>query len=505
MTDRLKIPASPGTPLWRRLDAALRQGIESGRWKPGDRVPSVADLASDLHVSRLTVLKAFRGLEEEGLLASHVGRGTFVTGGAASSPSLSPGAPMPSPETKPEVARALRRLREGWAQGLRELMNVERRPGTIDLSGGVPSPDTVPAGLLERLSREVVRRDPRRLYAYGGPAGLLEFRTALARTLASRGLPVSPEEVIATNGSQQAVSLVAAWAHEEGRQVLCETPTYTGIPAAFMLFGHTVRSVPWTEDGLDLDVLASVGRDRRPLLYVCPDFHNPTGRTLSEGARRAIANWARASDAYVVDDQIFREMRFEGTEPPSLYSLLPPGRRLLVGSVSKSFMTGLRVGYLVADAPVVAALLPFKRAMDLGGPSLVQAIAAAFLADGYAGHLETMRGFYRARRDAAVEALQAHMPDGTTWTKPAGGFQMWATLPEGASSISLFLQGIERGVAIVPGPAHDIDGRYASSFRLGYGHGTPARIRAGVRRLSEAARAVLLSPSHDARGLSLPV
>jgi DNA-binding transcriptional MocR family regulator len=384
-------------------------------------------------------------------------------------------------------------------------MSVERRPGTIDLSGGVPSPDTVAEGLLERLARQVARRDPRRLYAYGGPAGLRELREAVAERLACAGTEVSPDEVIVTNGSQQAVSLVAAWAREDGRHVLCETPTYTGMPGAFMLFGHAVHSVPWQGDGLDLSALASAGRDRRPLLYACPDFHNPTGRTMTAGARRAIAAWARETGAWVVDDQVFRELRFEGDAPPGLYSLAPPGRRFLVGSISKSFMTGLRVGFLAADAATVQDLLPYKRHMDLGGPALVQAIATEFLDDGYDEHLAKVRALYRARRDVALDALEAHMPAGTKWSRPEGGFQTWVTLPGETSSIRLFLAGIERGVSIAPGPAHDLDGRYGSSFRLGYGIGSADDVRRGVQRLGEAARALRSAPALDAPSLALHV
>jgi DNA-binding transcriptional MocR family regulator len=510
MPARLRLPPADGRPLWARLDAALRSAIEQGRWKPGDRLPSVADLAKHLGVSRLTVLKVFRALEKEGLLASHVGRGTFVTGGASQAGasgarSPSPAPPAPSPEPKPEVARALRRLREGWARGLRDLMSVERRPGTIDLSGGVPSPDTVPEGMLEKLARKVVRNDPRRLYAYPGPAGLRELREAIAKALSRSGTDVGPDEVIVTNGSQQAVSLVAAWAREDGRHVLCETPTYTGVPGSFMLFGHAVHGVPWEGAALDPAALAAAGRDRRPLLYACPDFHNPTGQTMPEAARRAIAHWARESGAVVLDDQIFRDLRFEGDPVPSLYATCAPGRRFLVGSISKSFMTGLRVGFLAADAATVRDLLPYKRHMDLGGPALVQAIAAAFLDDGYEEHVRKVRALYRARRDAALEALEEHLPAGTTWTRPEGGFQLWVTLPAGLSSIQLFLSGVERGVAVTPGPAHDLDGRYVSSFRLGYGSATPEEVRTGIRRLGEAAKALRSAPALDAPSLALHV
>lgn len=146
-------------------------------------------------------------------------------------------------------------------------------------------------------------------------------------------------------------------------------------------------------------------------------------------------------------------------------------------------MPGLRVGYLVADRPMIGELLTYKRYMDVAAPSLVQAIAATFLRNGYSKHLDKMRAYYRVRRDAALAALEEFMPEGVRWTRPQGGFQLWVTMPTGVSSIQLFLRGIEQKVSIVPGPPHDVDGRYLNSFRLGYAHGTPEEIRTGVRRL----------------------
>ena len=332
------------------------------------------------------------------------------------------------------------------------------------------------------------------------------MRTAIARTLTKAGTPVTAAEVIVTNGSQQAMNLVAAWARDAGRSVLCETPTFTGAPGAFMLFGHPVTSVPWSGDRLDgVALRAAAGPGSKPLLYVCPDFHNPTGLTLDLAARQDIAAWARATDAVVVEDQIFREMRYQGTAPPSLYGLLPVGRRFLVGSVSKAFMTGLRVGFLVGDAALIAEMLPYKRTMDLGGPALMQAMAAAFLDDGWEQHVVALRATYRARRDAALAALEAHMPKGVTWTKPEGGFQLWVTLPGDLSAVSVFLQAIERGVEIQPGPAHDIDGRYGSSFRLGFAQATPDEIRVGVERIAAIVASLLSQGVRGARGPGVPV
>jgi GntR family transcriptional regulator/MocR family aminotransferase len=486
----LRLGADDGAPLYRRAEGAIRSAIEDGRLKPGDRVPSVVDLAARWKVHKLTVLKAFRRLEADGLLESHVGRGTFVRSAV---PSPSPSALVPASSATRAAPPAPRtpRQREAYDRRLREWMASARRSGAIDLVGGVPSAEGIPDGLLGRLAQKALSKDPQRLYGYGGPAGLPELREAIARTLAREGTEVSPEDVIVTNGSQQAIALVAAWARDEGRAAFVETPSFTGIDGAFALFGHDVQSVPWADGAFDVAALRASAGGRRGVAYVCPDFHNPTGWTMPVDARRALAAWAREEDGAVVDDEIFRPMRFEGEAPQSLYSLLPAGRRFLAGSVSKSFMTGLRVGFLVADAPVVADLLTPRRHMDLGSPALVQAIAAAFLDDGYEEHVARMREANRARRDAALTALEEAMPKGVRWTRPEGGFQMWVTLPDGASSIDVFLEGVDRGVAIAPGPVSDTGSRWTSSFRLGYGHGTPQDVREGVRRLAGAVEAVL--------------
>jgi GntR family transcriptional regulator / MocR family aminotransferase len=485
MALKLKLKPNSAAPLYRQIEQAVRAAIAGGNLKPGERLPSAVDLAKDLGINKLTAVKAFQLLEKSGLVRSEVGRGTFV---AASGETTGAAAPA---EARIDVAKSVRRLREGFARGLREMMAMERPPGTINLSGGAPAPTSVPDDLLPKLARDALARNPGRLHDYAGPAGLEELRTQLAATLARRGIEVSPDEILITNGSQQAISLVGAWAREDGRTAISETPTHLGLPGALMLFGHAVQTVPWDGNGPNLEQLRALAGRERALFYVCPDFQNPTGLTMPTEARAALADFARRSDTCVLVDEIFREMRFEGAEPQSLYTMLPAGRRILVGSISKSFMPGLRVGYLVADRPLIAELLPYKRYMDLGCPSLVQAIAAAFLKNGYAKHLEKMRTYHRVRRDAALEALEASMPEGVRWTRPQGGFQLWVTMPAGVSSIQLFLQGIEQGVAINPGPVHDVDGRYLSCFRLGYAHPTPDEIRTGIGRLATIVESML--------------
>jgi DNA-binding transcriptional MocR family regulator len=506
MAWKLRLKPNGGTPLYKQIESSIRDAIGSGRLKSGERIPSVADLAAELKINRITVHKVFQRLEKAGLLRSEVGRGTFVAAngdGPPQSASVGAGGGFNGEPVKPEVARSVRRLREGYAGGLRQLLAIERRPGTINLSGGVPSQENIPAGLVERLTRDVFRKNPARIYEYCGPAGMLELREALRERLARRGVSVTSDEIIITNGSQQAISLAAAWARDESRAALCETPTYTGVPGCMMLFGHAVQSVPWENGAPNLDTLRGLSAGRRVVFYLCPDFHNPTGQSLSTAARQELAGWARQTDALVIDDEIFREMRFEGEEPPSLYSLLPPGRRVMVGSISKTFMPGLRVGFLVADRPLAGELVPYKRYMDVGGPSLTQAIAAEFLRDGYDQHLETIRAIYRERRDVALAALKEQMPTGVTWTRPQGGFQLWVTLPRQVSSVQLFLDAVEHGVSINPGPVSDIDGRYLNCFRLGYGHATPGEIRVAIARLAEIVGKLAARGADDSSGLGI--
>jgi len=480
MNWKLRLNPDGGAPLYQQIDHAIRAAINGGQLKDGERIPSVVELSRKLGINKLTVVKAFQKLEKAGLVHSEVGRGTFISTPVSQAPAILDGEPAP------EVARSIRRLREGYARGLRELMMIERRPGTINLSGGVPNPDTVAEDLLERLCREVLAHHPRRLYEYAGPAGLPELREAIARRLAP-AIPIAPDEIIQTNGSQQALSLAALAAREDGRLALCETPTYSAIPSMFMMYGETVQSVA-RETGtsaLNVDQLAAASAGRRVVLYVCPDFQNPTGETMSAGHRHELAQWARRNDALVIVDEIFRDLRFEGDEPPSLYAMLPPGRRILVSSISKSFMTGLRSGFLAADRAIINELLAFKRYVDLGGPSLTQAISAVFLRNGYDEHLQKVRAAYRVGRDAAVGGLEKYMAKSVAWTRPQGGFQLWVTMPPAISSIQLFLAAAEQGVSIVPGPAHDVDGRFLNCFRLGYGYCPPEEIRTGIARLGQ--------------------
>lgn len=492
-------------PLYAQLRDAIALAVKEGRLRPGDRLPPVTALSKDLGVTQATVRRALEDLTHDGLVTSHVGRGTFVAEPAGSAAEAAPEADrsrsapaLPSPESR----EASMRLRAGVARSLEALMPLGRRPGLIRFNAGSPDLGLLPDDLLPDLVRQALESHPRDFLDYGDPLGLPALREALAERLSRSGHSVDPEQILVTSGSQQGIGILAQWALETRADVLCETPCYAGATKAFSLLGHWVEAVPRDEEGPSPERLARLGSLRSPLLYVCPLLHNPTGLDMSPARRKAVLEWLARRDGLLVADEVYRELHLDGPETPSFLGRVNDGRVALLGSLSKTVMPGLRVGWIVTGRNWSRRLPPFRQAMDLGGPPLMQGLALALLRSGqYDAHLDRAREAYRRRRDLLLSALADHMPQGVTWTTPQGGFNLWVRLPEGYSSIALFLAAIEHGVAIVPGPFLDIDHRFVNAFRLAYGAVPESDIPDGVARLAEAVTALLGHPPGD-NGLS---
>ncbi len=497
---RLKLKTTGPKPKYRQMMDFVSSAVASGRLKPGDRIPSVAELANRLSVNKATVVRAFRELERQKLIVSQVGRGSFVAARALKNGETvqrDGDADDQAVLTRPEVVGLVRRLRDTHVAGVVQLLGVDPPKPFINLWAGVPPETTIPPGLLERAAVRAIRHHREALYRYHHN-GLPQLRERLAKWLSTRGYDLAPDQILITNGSQQAIGLIATWALNEQRTAVVETPTYIGTPRLFMQTGTMLETIPWDGPQLRPDRLVRAVRARPSVVYCCPEFHNPTGQCLSADGRAALVETATRWDAVVVVDDIFRDLRFAGKETPSLYAQLPPARRMLVGSFSKTFMPGLRIGFLAADRPLIEDLALIRRWMDLGGSPMTQAIMADLLENTYPGHLETMRAHYRQRRDAARDALRSSMPDGVTFTVPDGGFSLWVQLPSGSSAIQVYLRALEQGVTIYPGPAHDIDGRYLNCFRLCYGWPSPDEIRRGVEILGRIVRETLKRGPVDA-------
>lgn len=501
--DKVKLSRRSDLPLYAQLRDGIRDQIRGGILKPGERLPAVVEFSKTLDVTQATVIKAFAELSKEGHIESYVGRGTFVKA-SPPSPSQTHASPIasftrsPVEPVDPEFTMAVRQLRVNTTRNLEALNVLSQRPGLIHLTAGIPDPSIAAPGILAKLAGEALQGGENAYRRYGHPQGMPELREALARRMDPSGTKISAEQILITSGSQQAVSILAQAALERNMRIACEVPCYTGMPNAFAAMGHWVESVPRDSRGPIPGRFRRFGGGRPTMFYLVPEMHNPMGTDIAPERREELVVWAQAENATIVADEIFHDLRFEAPAPPSLIEDVGIERTVVIGSLSKSFMCGLRVGWLLASAERVNSFLGLKRAMDISGPPLMQGIALALLGSGaYDEHLIKAREHYRIRRDVVLEALKRCMPENVTWTCPLGGFHLWVELPSGYSSIALYLLAIERGVVIAPGPQMDIDHRFVSSFRLSYGSVEPAKLRESVELLADAVTQLLKAPPND--------
>ncbi|MFI7242911.1 PLP-dependent aminotransferase family protein [Streptomyces qinglanensis] len=401
-------------------------------------------------------------------------------------PSTSAG-PVPAP-APPLAARAA----SVGSSPVREILALTERPEVISFAGGLPAPELFAAQEIRAAYDGVLADEPRRVLQYSTTEGDPALRAAVAGRLAARGLPTGPDELVVTTGSQQALTLLATALLEPGDTVLVEDPTYLAALQCFGFAGARVVPVRSDDAGLDPVALAeAVERERPKLLYLIPTFQNPTGRTLPLERRRAVAEIAARYGMWIVEDDPYGELRFEG-EPEPWVAALPQAadRTVLLGSFSKVLAPGLRLGWLRAPAALRRACVVVKQSLDLHCSTVDQAAAARYLADNdLDAHLARVRDAYRERRDALLGGLAAALPPGSTWNHPQGGMFVWARLPEGADATELLHDAVARDVAYVPGAPFFAGPADPASLRLSFTTHSPEEIREGLRRLGGALRA----------------
>ena len=318
---KIKVDRRSGQPLYAQVRDALRGAIEDGKLAPGDRLPTVDAFAKQVGVTQATIRRALKDLKATGQIDSHVGRGTFVVDPASRpEPAAAPEPPRPAfarlplEPVDPEFALAARRLRMGIAESLESLNVLSRRPGLIHLDSGEPDPSVARAGVLDDMVAEAMKAGQAAYQGYAAPMGSESLRRRIALRLSSAAHPIEADQIMITNGSQQAIAVLAQAALEEGRRVICETPCYMGIPRAFGAIGHWVESLPRDEQGPMVERLQRIETAQRAMVYLCPELHNPMGTDLSAERRAALIAWARANDGLLVADEIFRDLRFDS--PP---------------------------------------------------------------------------------------------------------------------------------------------------------------------------------------------
>jgi 2-aminoadipate transaminase len=366
---------------------------------------------------------------------------------------------------------------------IREILKVTERPGIISFAGGLPSPRTFPVDAFREACGRVLDTDGRGALQYAASEGYGPLREAVAAMLP---WDVDPAQVLITTGSQQGLDLVAKVLIDAGSRILVETPTYLGALQAFMPMEPEVVGVASDADGIDIEGLTAAATGAR-FLYVLPNFQNPTGRTMSDAGRQALAQRAAELGLPLVEDNPYGDLWFDAPPPAPLSARNPDGC-VYLGSFSKVLAPGLRLGFIVAPQAIFPKLLQAKQAADLHSPGFNQRMVAEVIKDGFLDrHVPTIRALYKSQRDAMLAALAREMQGlGVEWNAPDGGMFLWARLPQGMSAIDLLPRAVDKGVAFVPGApfyAQDPDTR---TLRLSFVTATHEQIDTGIAALARA-------------------
>lgn len=376
------------------------------------------------------------------------------------------------------------------ASEIRALFAVASRPEVVSLAGGMPFTAALPFDIISEVASEVLAKEGPTALQYGGGQGDPRLRDVLVELMSMEGIHASGEDVVVTVGSQQALDLLARMFCDPGDVIVAEGPSYVGALSAFSQYQVEVRHAPLDDDGLDPAVLAQVlsRLDREgkhvKLLYCVPNFHNPAGVTMSAERRGRVLELARRHNVLVVEDNPYGRLGFESDPPPALRSQ-DADNVVYLGSLSKIFCPGLRIGWALVPPSLRERMVIVKEAADLSSSNFAQAMAFRYFAEyPWRETLKELRIIYRERRDAMLEALGEEFPAGVRWTRPQGGFYVWADLGPQLDTRAMLAKAIAARVAYVPGGAFYADGQGASCLRLSYCFPSPERIHEGVRRLS---------------------
>lgn len=375
---------------------------------------------------------------------------------------------------------------------IRELLKLTRRGGIISFAGGLPDPATFPVAELKTITAQVLEREPNLALQYGPTEGDGRLRDELVRWMAKDGLRVTRDQVLITIGSQQGLDLVGRVFLDPADLVVVERPSYMAALQVFRMYRVEMVGVDQDDDGMRMDRLDETlaglgGAGKRPkIIYVVPDFQNPSGVTMSEPRRRRLLELARRYRTLVVEDNPYRELRFEGEAPPPVAALDEDGRVIYLSTFSKTLAPGMRIAWMAARSEFIQQFVTAKQGMDLCCPAFTQAIAAEFCASGaiYA-RVAGIAALYRRKRDVMLAALAREMPPGVSWTHPHGGLFLWVRLPEGMDTEQLLRPAIEEeGVAYVVGSGFYADGGGKNTMRLNFSFPSEAEIDEGIRRLA---------------------
>lgn len=382
-----------------------------------------------------------------------------------------------------EARFSKRMMREDF-QGdfVKMMLKAAAEENVISFAGGLPNPVSFPVNEIEAAAKEVLEKAGNCALQYSKTAGYQPLRAFIAGRYRRQGLEVSCEDILITNGSQQALDILSAVFIDEGDHVAVEDPAYLSALQTFSLHGAVLDAVALADTGADAGQLGIYTKANRPkFFYTVPTFQNPTGLTYTKENREKIAAVLKNTSTFLVEDNPYGELRFKGEEQDSFFKLLG-WQCILFGTFSKIVSPGMRIGWICcADRVVREKMLDYKQVVDLHTNILGQMILSAYLErHSLDAHIDKIKKMYCHQAKAMIAALERYFPENVRYTKPEGGMFLWVTLPEGQTAVELGRLALEKGVAIAPGDPFYAYSRNVRSFRLNYTNCGDAAIEKGI-------------------------
>lgn len=478
----IDIDKSSNEPIYIQLVEGIRKLIVKGHFKNGDALPTTRALADSLDIHRNTVITAYKALESEGYVYSHVGRGTFAI----------------VPERPSEDTIAFYNMFD-WTQHLSEklrqrishkLLTVYESESDGDIISFVWSQkghQDFPIQKFQRSMNSVIRKKSDSIFDYTRSYGDDKLRSILANHLRLKGVQTTKKNILIVNGAQQAIDLVGRLLLEPGDTVIVENPTYTGALCAFQFLQAKIIGIPVDQWGMKVHLLQDIVVRYQPkFIFTIPTFQNPTGATMRNDRRKQIVSMAEKYKIPIIEDDYGSDLQYSGPKYPLLKALDSSGQVIYISTFSKSLMPGLRIGFIVASDEVIEPLTELKRYSDLCTNPFIQAVITEFHDRGdMATHMRFLKRTYQKRLHTLIKAIQAYFPPETTFIRPDGGVYLWVKLPKGIDLPKVWEKSLRRGVAFSIGSLFYLNETDNNEMRLRFASVAEERIWEGIRIIGE--------------------
>ena len=368
----------------------------------------------------------------------------------------------------------------------RAMLNITRKPGVISFAGGLPAPELFPVKEYAQVAQLVIQENGSDALQYGPTLGYMPLREKIAERMEKSGVMTDASQIMVTSGSQQGLEFMAKLFIDSEDIIVCESPSYLGAMTAFSSYEPKYIDIKTDDDGMDMEELEKVLKthDRIKYIYVIPDFQNPSGKTWSLERRIRLVELANQYDVAILEDNPYGELRFEGEMLPAIKHFDTEGRVVFLGTFSKIFSPGLRLGWINATEEIIDKFNLIKQGADLQSSTISQMEMVKFMEMfDLEKHIDTIKEVYKKRKNLMLHEMEKHFPDSVSYTNPKGGLFVWVTLPEGCDASEISAMALEEKVAFITGDAFFPNGSGKNYFRMNFSNMDEERIVEGIRRL----------------------